>query len=95
MLHSETLQPQAKGRVSVGIWQVRRKDLLAYQKIGQQLSVDVVGMLVLSDDIAPELADATLGKVKVVGVLVANPVLRATLGRRLKVVGFTSDTKEE
>ena len=33
--------------------------------------------------------------VKVVRMLVASPVLRATLGRRLRVVGFTVDRKEE
>jgi Arc/MetJ-type ribon-helix-helix transcriptional regulator len=50
----------------------------------ERLSVRVVGMLVISDDVSPDLADATFDSIKVLGVFKANKAVSLVLADRIQ-----------
>src|SRR4051794_35752071 len=64
--------------ITVGRLTLDRRDLEPLRERGLRLNVTVVGMLRLSDDVSPALANAVL-KARVVGWVAADPRTKATL----------------
>lgn len=58
------------------IVKLRRKDLEALKASGQKTRIGVVGMLVVEDDVSPELAMDTIESAKVYGAILAPSEVR-------------------
>jgi hypothetical protein len=61
-----------------------RKDLEKALAEGKKKEIRVVGVLILKDDIPPELATATIHSVEVFGVLRASDAVKNALLDRIK-----------
>lgn len=69
---------------SVGIVGMGRKTLEALRAANKQLELKVVGMLVIADDVSPELADAVIKSIQVRGVLRASDAVKTKLADRIE-----------
>jgi hypothetical protein len=58
--------------------------------MGERISATVIGGVVISDDVTPELAEATIGQLSVCGGLVAPKGVYDALSPRVTVVGGAS-----
>lgn len=74
----------ARQAMVVGVYAVARKTLEGLLAAGKQLEITVVGVLVLSKDITPELALATIKSLKVFGTLRASSELKDALRERIQ-----------
>jgi metal-responsive CopG/Arc/MetJ family transcriptional regulator len=68
----------------MGVFGYSRKDLERAVAKGERLSYNIIGMLVLADDISPELADEAIASVRVRGVFKAPDVVKEVLNDRTK-----------
>lgn len=59
--------------VTVGYQHYRASDLAALRRSGSTLRVTVIGWLRLDDDISSEIAEAVLGRVRVLGLRTPRP----------------------
>jgi len=83
--HSQVIeQTVARKSLSVGVIGFNRADLDRVIADGEQLDIRVVGMLVLKNDITPELAKAAIRTLKVSGVLNASPAVKEALSNRIE-----------
>ncbi len=80
----------AEGRLIIGgaVWNAA--ELERRRQIGERINASVVGGVVISDDVTPELADATIGQLSVVGGLVAPKAVYEALSNRVTVLGGAS-----
>ena len=60
-----------------------RSDLEAVRAAGQKLQIQVLGLASIADDVSPELAQATIDSLVVMGALRASPEVRAALADRI------------
>jgi len=74
----------AKRSMIVGVHAVGRKTLEDLQAKHKQMDVSVVGLLVLAQDVAPELARATIRSVRIRGAFHASPEVKEALKNRLQ-----------
>lgn len=77
---SETI---ARKNFIVGILLYDAKDLEKRRAKGVVLDIQVIGALLLSSDISPELANATINSVKVFGVFDASDEVKEALGDKI------------
>lgn len=78
--HDTTVRQTVLRRSFVlGTLHYSRKDLERLQAEGAKLVIKVIGLLVLAQDISPELAKATIDTVKVFGVFRANEAVKDVL----------------
>ncbi len=83
-LHQEAVRQSIVRRsMAIGVLQYGRKDLERYRAAGEKLAIKAIGMVVLEDDIPPELAKETIEQVKVLGVLKVNKAVRQVLAGRI------------
>ncbi len=68
----------------VGAVSVSRKELEKRQAKGEKVSYKVLGALFFDDDIPPELAQATVESIKVLGVFRANKAIKVALAARIE-----------
>lgn len=69
---------------AMGVINVTASGLEKRRAAGEKVSYRVLGLLVIDDDVAPELAAATIESLKVVGVLRANKAVKDALADRLQ-----------
>lgn len=69
--------------MELGLRDYTRADLEAVQAAGEILHVKVVGLARISSDVTPELAQATIGSITVLGALQASPEIKAALADRM------------
>ena len=74
----------AKDSMVVGVHAVGRKTLEGLQAKRKQVDVNMVGVLVLSQDVAPQLARATIRSVKIRGAFRASPEVKEALKDRMQ-----------
>lgn len=81
--HSSQVEALVTRRtMAMGVFGYNRKDLEKALAEGSQLSIKVVGMLKLADDIPPELARQAIQSIEVLGVFSApDPVKQALADR--------------
>jgi Arc/MetJ-type ribon-helix-helix transcriptional regulator len=78
--HGMDLPQEATGRLTAaGIVIHNRKSLEKLLVAGQQVELNVTGILRLADDVTPELACAVIKQVKVCGAFQASPKVKAAL----------------
>lgn len=81
---TELKQSIVRKTMAVGVVAYTRKDLEKAQARGEQVSARVIGMLVIDDDVSPELAAATINTIKVFGVFQANKAVKEAVADRIQ-----------
>jgi Arc/MetJ-type ribon-helix-helix transcriptional regulator len=83
--HAEAVrQSVARKTLVLGIQHFSADDLRAVQAAGQRLQIRVLGLASIGPDVTPELAEATIESVVVLGALHASPAVRAALAGRVR-----------
>jgi Arc/MetJ-type ribon-helix-helix transcriptional regulator len=81
--HGETVREATKRRAAVlGALTYARKTLEKARAANERLALTVVGVLVIADDVTPELARATIESVKVHGIFKASKAVKDALADR-------------
>ena len=73
----------ARQERSLGLRRISRAELEALRAAGQLIRISVVGLVVIDDDVTPELAQATIASLSVLGSLQVSPAVRRALAGRL------------
>jgi Arc/MetJ-type ribon-helix-helix transcriptional regulator len=76
-------QTVARNTLVLGLQQYTRCDLEAVQAAGQTLQIQGLGLVSIADDVSPELAQATIDSIVVLGALRASPEVKAALADRM------------
>jgi Arc/MetJ-type ribon-helix-helix transcriptional regulator len=79
---TETAQAITRKSWALGTLSFGRKDLEKMLAAGERRKISVVGLLSISDDVSPELADQTIESVTVRGVFRASPGVKDVLASR-------------
>ena len=83
--HADTTkQSVARKSVELGLRHYSRDDLEAAQAAGQMLSIRVLGLASIAQDVTPELARATITSVEVLGAFHASHAVKAALRDRIR-----------
>ena len=83
--HNDVLKQSVTRRTMViGVVDYAAQDLERYRATGDMIDANVVGMLIIHNDVTPELAKATIKSIKVFGVLSIDAALKTALGDRIK-----------
>lgn len=80
----EVQQTVTRHSYVVGVLIYNHKDLEERRAKGIKLSISVVGILTLDDDISPELASEVIESIKVRGVFNVSADVKAALADRMK-----------
>lgn len=76
--HAEIVkQTVARRTLVLGLQHYSRQDLEAVQTAGQTLRIQVLGLVSIAADVPPELAQATIDSIIVLGALHASPAVKA------------------
>ncbi|MGV9328548.1 hypothetical protein [Streptosporangium sandarakinum] len=81
---NELRQSTSRRSMTIGILVYTRQELEAIREKGERLNVSVVGMLIISDDVPPDLAFDTIESIKVSGILRAGPAVKSALADRIR-----------
>jgi Arc/MetJ-type ribon-helix-helix transcriptional regulator len=68
----------------VGVLSYDRSDFEKIKQKGEKLTIAIMGMLHLHDDITPELAGEVVESIRVRGVFIAREDIKAALSERMK-----------
>ena len=83
--HGEVIrQTVARKSLVLGLQHYTRADLEAVQAAGQTLRIQVLGLATIAPDVTPELAQATIAEISVLGALHASPAVKAALAGRIR-----------
>lgn len=84
-VHADAIQ-QAMLRKSyvLGHYRYSRKELEQIVASGNRLAIQVLGLAVIEEEVAPELADAAIASVEVLGAFIASPAVRQVLADRIQ-----------
>ena len=69
--------------LELGLRRFSRKELEAVKAKGDRLSIQVVGLATIDDDVTPELALASIESITVLGALHASKAVKAALADRI------------
>jgi Arc/MetJ-type ribon-helix-helix transcriptional regulator len=82
--HADTAKKAASRlTLELGLRTFARQDLEAIQAAGERLKIRVLGLVVIADDVMPDLARATIESITVLGALHASAEVKAALADRL------------
>ena len=83
--HSDVVkQSTVRKSLELGLRSFSREDLVAAQRAGEMLHINVLGLATIADDVTPDLARATIASVSVLGAFHASPAVKAALGDRIR-----------
>ena len=83
--HAEVVkQTVARKTMVLGLQQYTRRDLEAVRAAGEKLQIHVLGLAVIANDVSPELAQATIDSLVVLGALRASWAVKAGLADRIR-----------
>jgi Arc/MetJ-type ribon-helix-helix transcriptional regulator len=83
--HAEaTRQSVARRSLDLGLRHFSRADLEAVRAAGQRLDIRVLGLASIAADVTPELAQATIASLSVLGALQASAEVKAALADRMR-----------
>jgi Arc/MetJ-type ribon-helix-helix transcriptional regulator len=77
-------QSVARNRLELGLRRFTRADLESVKRTGETLTIQVLGLASIADDVSPELARQTISSIRVLGALHMSPTLRAALSDRIR-----------
>src|SRR3984957_5994449 len=82
--HADTAKKAASRlTLELGLRTFARQDLEAIQAAGERLKIRVLGLVVIADDVTPDLARATIESITVLGALHASAEIKTALADRL------------
>jgi Arc/MetJ-type ribon-helix-helix transcriptional regulator len=73
----------ARQRLELGLRYYGRNELEAVQAAGETFAIQVLGLVVIANDVTPDLARATIASIRVLGALQASPEVKAALRDRI------------
>ena len=73
----------ARKTLVLGVQHYTRRDLEAVHAAGETLQINVLGLASIAEDVAPDLARATIDSVVVLGAFRASPAVKAALAGRI------------
>ena len=79
-----TKQSVARKSLDLGLRHFSRADLEAARAAGQRLDIRVLGLASIAADVTPELAQATIGSISVLGALQASAAVKAAFADRTR-----------
>jgi Arc/MetJ-type ribon-helix-helix transcriptional regulator len=79
-----TRQSVARKSLDLGLRHFSREDLEAARAAGQRLDIRVLGLVSIAADVSPELAQATIASISVLGSLQASAAVKAALADRTR-----------
>ena len=79
----EVKQSAGRKEMAIGVVVYGRRELEEFEEEGTRLTISLVGLFILTDDVTPELALATIKSVKVSGVFRASKAVKDALGDRI------------
>ena len=79
-----TKQSVARKSLDLGLRHFSREDLEAARTAGQRLDIRVLGLASIAADVTPELAQATIASISVLGALQASAAVKAALADRTR-----------
>jgi Arc/MetJ-type ribon-helix-helix transcriptional regulator len=83
--HAEaTKQSVARKSLDLGLRHFSRADLEAARAAGQRLDIRVLGLASIAADVTPELVQATIASISVLGALQASAAVKAALADRTR-----------
>jgi len=77
-------QTVARKSLVLGLQHFTRADLEAVQAAGQTLRIQVLGLATIAPDVTPELAQAAISEISVLGALHSSPSVKAALAGRIR-----------
>jgi len=77
-------QTVARKSLVLGLQHFTRADLEAVQAAGQTLRIQVLGLATIAPDVTPELAQATISEISVLGALHSSAAVKAALAGRIR-----------
>jgi Arc/MetJ-type ribon-helix-helix transcriptional regulator len=82
--HADTAKKAASRlTLELGLRTFARKDLEAVHAAGEKLRIRVLGLAIIADDVTPDLAQATIESITVLGALHASAEVKTALADRL------------
>jgi Arc/MetJ-type ribon-helix-helix transcriptional regulator len=82
--HADTAKKAASRlTLELGLRTFARKDLEAVQAAGEKLRIRVLGLAIIAGDVTPDLAQATIESIIVLGALHASAEVKTALADRL------------
>jgi Arc/MetJ-type ribon-helix-helix transcriptional regulator len=81
---TEVQNSVVRNAYGLGIFDWSRKELEKAVAKGEKRSFNIIGMLVIEDEVSPELADQAIESIRVRGVLRASQAVKEILGDRIK-----------
>jgi Arc/MetJ-type ribon-helix-helix transcriptional regulator len=82
--HTEAVkQSVARRHLELGLRHFTRADLERVRAAGETLHIQVLGLAVITSDVPPDLARATIASIQVLGALHASPEVKAALSDRI------------
>jgi Arc/MetJ-type ribon-helix-helix transcriptional regulator len=82
--HADVLKKSiVRQSLDLGLRHFTRQELEAVQAAGQQLEINVLGLVTIARDVSPELARAAIASIAVLGALHASPEVKAALADRM------------
>ncbi|WP_133718563.1 CopG family transcriptional regulator [Methylocaldum gracile] len=83
--HAEVVkQTVARKTLVLGLQEYTRRDLEAVRTAGQRLQIQVLGLVIIGDDVSPELARDTIESITVLGALRASADVKSALVGRIR-----------
>jgi Arc/MetJ-type ribon-helix-helix transcriptional regulator len=83
--HGETIkQSVSRQQIDLGLRRYDAADREALRAAGEELDLQVLGLLVIAPDVTPELARATIAAVRVLGAFQASAEVKAALRDRIR-----------
>jgi Arc/MetJ-type ribon-helix-helix transcriptional regulator len=76
-------QTVARNTLVLGLQHYTRRDLEGVQAAGQKLQIQGLGLVSIADDVSPELAQATIDSLVVLGAFRASAEVKAALADRI------------
>ena len=77
-------QTVARKSLSLGLQRYARAELEAVRAAGHRLRIQALGLVVVDEDVTPDLALATIASVEVLGAFQATPKVREALRDRIR-----------
>ena len=85
VVHGDVLkQAVARKTLVLGLQRYTRKDLETVLAAGQKLQIRILGLATIDEDVSPELAQATIDEISVLGAFHASSAVKRALASRLR-----------
>ncbi len=82
--HADAIkQSIVRHTLELGLRRYSREDLETVKEAGGKLCIQVVGLAIITEDVTPELALATIESITVLGALQASKAVKAALSDRI------------